>query len=364
MTNNSAFIENIPDVLLKDVNDDSMKGLLKNLFNSVPSYISIWEDGKVLYANTSFYNALGVENGNIKELNNLVEHEGYFSIHPDDFDFSPENTSSVKKEVTNGLVFNREMRIKSRLDSDFRWFNTYIVKGSDPKSKIVIEIDEDIHEKKLSAEKLKHTLAEKEELLNDKDILLKEIHHRVKNNFQVISSLLSLQSSRVNDDFTKHVLDESRSRIITMSKIHEKLYSSDCVKYVNMKENILEIVSGLLQLYSGNSKLVKFNFDIDEIKMSIDEAIPCSMIVNEVVSNSLKYAFNNFNNAQIAIKATLANKNVILKIHDNGKGYPDNFEYKTGSLGIQIVKTFARQLDGKVQFNNNEGAEFILEFPL
>lgn len=364
MINNSAFMENIPDVLLKDVNDDPMKGILKNLFDSVPSYISIWESGKVLYANTAFYNALGVENGNITELNNLVENEGYFSIHPDDFDFSPENTNSVKKEVSNGLVFNREMRIKSRINSEYRWFNTHIVKGSDPKSKIVIEIDEDIHEKKLSAEKLKQTLAEKEVLLNDKDILLREIHHRVKNNFQVISSLLSLQSSRVNDDFTKHVLDESRSRIMSMSKIHEKLYSSDSVNYVNMKENIMEIVSGLLQLYNGNTKLVKFNFDIDEIKMTIDEAIPCSMIVNEVVSNSLKYAFSDFSNSQINIKASIVNNNVILKIHDNGRGYPENFEEKSGSLGLQIVKTFARQLDGEAQFNNKEGAEFILEFPL
>lgn len=364
MNSENAFIAEIPEVLLNNLKDDPMKGLLKNLFNSIPSYISMWEGGKVLYANAAFYKALGVEHGNIAELNRLVEFEGYFSVHPDDFDFNPESTKTLKSEINSGVVFHREMRIKSRLESEYRWYNTYIVKGTDPESKIVIEIDEDIHEKKLSDEKLKQTLAEKEDLLSDKEILLKEIHHRVKNNFQVISSLLSLQSSRVTDEVTRHVLDESRSRIISMSKIHEKLYGSSCLKYVNLKENVTEIVSGLLQLYNGNTKLVKFKFDIEEIKLTIDEAIPCSMIINEVVSNSLKYAFSDFSNAAITINAFNKNGNIILLISDNGRGYPDNFEDKAGSLGLQIVKTFAKQLDGSVQFNNNNGAEFILEFPL
>ncbi len=364
MLENLSFADQISDILLTDVNNESTKGILWNLIQSIPSNISIWENGKVLYANPAFYISVGIPSGDLVALNKLVENEGYFEVHPDDFDYSPENTNSLKKEISSGIVFHKEMRMKSRMNPVYRWYNTYIVKGNDPGSNVVIEIDEDIHEKKLASDKLVETLKEKEQLVADKDLLIKEIHHRVKNNFQVISSLLKLQSARAKDDTVKLILEESCTRILSMSKIHEMLYRTDNLEHINFRENIQNIVHSLVELYNGNCRHVTFNVVCDNIKLTIDTAIPCSLILNELISNSLKYAFNDWEHAKIDIILASKNGNCILSVKDNGIGYPDGFENKTsGSLGILIVKTFASQLNGKIEFINSGGAECRITFP-
>ena len=363
INNNTAFTENLTKILFHDLKTGSVNSLLKNLIDSIPTNISIWEKGKVLYANPAFYNSLGVVPGDIIELNKLVENEGYFSVHPDDFNFSSENTDLLRSEIESGIVFHKEMRIKSRLDTDYKWYNTYIVKGADPNSNIVIEIDEDIHDKKTASEELKKALAEKDQLIREKELLLKEIHHRVKNNFQVISSLLKLQSVKTRDAEAKKALDESRSRIVSISKIHEKLYRSDNLKLVDVNVIIKEIIVGLVNLYNGNTRLVKFSYNCHDIHLSIDKAIPVMLIINEIVSNSLKYAFDDFEKACMNIEFTAESENnYYLSISDNGKGFPEGYSEKSGSIGLMIVKTFAKQLDGEVEFRCNNGAEFILKF--
>ncbi|MBN8585332.1 MAG: PAS domain-containing protein [Ignavibacteria bacterium] len=363
MINNPAFTENISKILIHDLQTGSMNGLLQNLIDSIPTNISIWESGKVIYANPAFYKSLGLSPGDLDELNVLVESEGYYTVHPDDFDFSVENTTMLKSEIENGIVFHKEIRMKNRMNPDYRWYNTYIVKGADPNSNIVIEIDEDIHDKKTASEELKKALADKEQLIMEKELLLKEIHHRVKNNFQVISSLLNLQSVKTRDDEAKKALDESRSRIVSISKIHERLYRTNNLKLVDVNEIIKEIVIGLVNLYNCNTRLVKFIYNCHDIHLSIDKAIPVMLIINEIVSNSLKYAFDDFEKACMKIEFTEeSEKNYRLTISDNGKGYPDGYSEKSGSIGLMIVKTFAKQIDGSVEFKNKDGAEFTLLF--
>lgn len=362
----SGTYTSIIPILLNNIENPIITdSLLWNLLESIPTNISIWDGGKIVYANPAFYNALGLKRGSIDELNRLVEFEGYFSVHPDDFDFSPDNTSNLKDELGNGVVFHREMRMKSRLDAEYRWYNTYIVKGKEPESRVIIEIDEDINDKKLANEELRKALEEKEHLLKEKEILLKEVHHRVKNNFQVISSLLSLQSKRSSNPELKLILDESRGRISSMAKIHEKLYLSDEIEIVNMKEHMRDVIEGLVELYNGKTRMVKFCYDIEDVMLPLDKAIPCSLILNELVSNCLKYAFISTDSAVISVSLKKTNSAYEFSVSDNGIGLPHGFKLTGGdTLGMLIVSTLAAQINGDVTFENSNGASFKITFSM
>ncbi|MBZ0202371.1 MAG: sensor histidine kinase [Ignavibacteria bacterium] len=352
MIENLAFIDPLSEYLVshKKLPEES---LLWNLLESIPTNISIWESGKILYANSAFYNAIGVDSGNIDELMQLVEEDKYFSVHPDDLDLS---SDELKKEITGSLGFHRELRMNSRIDSNYKWYNTYVVKGKDPKSKIVIEIDEDIHEKKLAEENLRIALQEKE-------LLIKEIHHRVKNNFQVISSLLMLQSRKIKDKDMKLIFEESQSRIMSMAAIHEMLYKSDDLEHIDFRSSANELIGRLVELYDGRTNRVRFNIADNNIELSVDKAIPCSLIINELVSNSLKYAFSDYDNAEITIDLEKENGNFRLSIRDNGAGFPEGYEFdKPDTLGLMIVKTLVSQLSAKIELINKNGVEYIITF--
>jgi two-component sensor histidine kinase len=164
---------------------------------------------------------------------------------------------------------------------------------------------------------------------------------------------------------TKMILDESRSRILSMSKIHERLYKSENLQFINIRDNISDIVNGLVELYNGRSRLVTFDIECDNIQLAIDKAIPCTLILNEVITNSLKYAFKDYNDSKITIRINADAENIRMIIKDNGIGFPAGHDVnKSSSLGLLIVKTFARQISGDIELNNNNGAEFILTFPV
>jgi two-component sensor histidine kinase len=356
MFENISFADNLSEILNLDKKSPEKGSLLWNLLESLPTNISIWAKGELVYANAAFYKAVGVEPGNFEELTKLVESEGYFVIHPDDFDDSETNTSNVKNEIESGLVFHKELRMKSRIDNDYRWYNTYIVKGKDPENKVIIEVDEDINEKKLASEKLK-------EALSEKDTLLKEVHHRVKNNFQVISSLLKLQSRKVQDPEMRSILDESQSRIILMAGIHEMLYRSTNLNHIDFGENARELTRKLVDLYGGNARNVVFEVESGNIDLSIDKAIPCTLILNEIISNSLKYAFKTWDDAKISIILKKDNGKYELKVSDNGTGFPEGFDNKnTDSMGLLIVNTLAAQIGAEIISYNNNGAVYEIRF--
>lgn len=351
MIENLAFTDPLTEFLVSNKRLPE-EGLLWNLLESIPTNISIWENGKVLYANSAFCESIGIEAGDMDELNRLVKEDSYFSVHPDDLDLS---SPELKEEIT-GSGLHRELRMNSRIDSNYKWFNTYVVKGKDPASKVVIEIDEDIHEKKIAEENLKNALKEKE-------VLLKEIHHRVKNNFQVISSLLMLQSRKINDKKIKMIFEESQNRIMSMAAIHEMLYKSADLEHINFRSSAEELIGRLVELYGGRSDLVKFNILANDINLSIEKAIPCSLIINELVSNSLKYAFKDYENAEIFICLEKADGLLKLVIKDNGKGFPIGYDQDMSeTLGLMIVNTLASQLAAKIEVINNNGVEYNITF--
>lgn len=202
------------------------------------------------------------------------------------------------------------------------------------------------------------------ESLREKEVLLKEVHHRVKNNLQVISSILNLQSSYVKNEEILNVLQESQNRIKSMAFIHESLYQNDDFSSINFSDYVVNLLQNLLQSYSKIDQKVKLNLNIENINLNLDLAIPCGLIINEIISNSLKYAFKeNSGNDEITIDMKKQNNEITLLVGDNGAGLPIGIDFRnTESLGLQLVVTLVDQLEGTIDLDNSNGARYKILF--
>jgi PAS domain S-box-containing protein len=217
----------------------------------------------------------------------------------------------------------------------------------------ILEVIRDITERKKAEEKINASLKEKE-------ILLREIHHRVKNNLQVISSLLSLQSNALTDDTMREVFNESQNRIKSMALVHENLYQSENLASIDFREYIEALTSGLFQSYGGDADKITFSILMDDISLGIDTAIPCGLIINELVANSLKHAFPHGKKGEIKIELHSVDDTLELIVSDNGRGIPGDIDFKkTESLGLKLVTVLAEdQLDGEITLDMEEGTTF------
>lgn len=197
----------------------------------------------------------------------------------------------------------------------------------------------------------------------ERELLLKEIHHRVKNNLQIISSLLSMQTRSFTDDKMKGAMKESQSRVKTMALIHEKLYQYENLSKINMQEYLKELSEFLAYTYRSE-KQIELKIDAENIDLDMDLAIPLGLITNELLSNSLKYAFQEMDSGEIIINFS---KNALglynLTIKDTGKGLDDSLDLdKTTSLGLKLVKTLTRQINGELRVVNQTGVAFEINF--
>lgn len=203
-----------------------------------------------------------------------------------------------------------------------------------------------------------------EESLREKEILLQEIHHRVKNNLQVISSLFNLAASNSADEQVQNVLLESKHRVESMALVHRMLYQSKNLSNIPFREYASELISAIID----NSNLTKqkeisFQVKSEKIQFGIDTAIPLGLIINELVSNSCKYAFCNKSFGKISLDVTNSDQGYSLMFKDNGTGLPVGFNLKDlNSLGLELVDALTAQLDGKLSYGNNKGAFFKIEF--
>ena len=180
---------------------------------------------------------------------------------------------------------------------------------------------------------------------------------------QIISSLLNLQSRYVEDDEAVDVLKESQNRVKSMAMIHEKLYQSEDLTNINIKEYIINLVSNLFYSYNIDKNRIKKNIDIEDIKLNMETAIPCGLIISELVSNSLKYAFQYGNEGQITVFLKFIEEEYVLTISDNGVGLSKDLDFKnTDSLGLQLVNSLINQIDGKIELNKNQGTTFKIRF--
>jgi PAS domain S-box-containing protein len=232
----------------------------------------------------------------------------------------------------------------------------YPIKDNDNKVIEISGIGFDITENKKNEERITQSLKEKE-------VLLKEVHHRVKNNMQVISSILNLQSSYVKDAYALNLLKECQNRIKSMAFIHESLYQTKNFESVNFSEYITTLSKNLVHTYSINTKNIKLVLTLDKLFLNLDSSIPCGLIINEIISNSLKYAFPDNRDGIIFVTLKVDNNNVRIEAGDNGVGIPQEIDIKhTETLGLQLVDTLVEQINGTLVLDRTKGTKFIIEF--
>jgi PAS domain S-box-containing protein len=214
----------------------------------------------------------------------------------------------------------------------------------------------DIAERKRAEEQIRNSLEEKE-------ILLKEIHHRVKNNLQIISTLLDLQSDSFVDEPPRRFLQECQNRIRSMAMIHEKLYEASDFVSIDFGEYLKSLINSLFITYISD-KRVDLAVEAGEVVLEIDDAIPCGLIVNELVSNSMKYAFPGARTGNLAVRLQVGNDDLItLTVEDNGVGLPTGLDFRaTETLGLQLVNLLARQLHGEIELVEGPGTIFRITF--
>jgi len=201
--------------------------------------------------------------------------------------------------------------------------------------------------------------------LQEKELLLKEVHHRVKNNMQVISSLLSIQAEGVEDALYASLLNESQQRIKSMALIHETLYQSKDLLKIDFHEYISTLTTSLSRSYSVPGVPVHVAVNVEDVALDLETAVPCGLIINELVSNSLKHAFHDQDEMGI-ISIDFVSSGCLyeLKISDNGCGLPAGFDInKNVSMGMEIVSILTSQLEGRLDVCSEDGAMFHLSFP-
>jgi len=209
----------------------------------------------------------------------------------------------------------------------------------------------------------KSTEKEIVESLKEKEVLLKEIHHRVKNNLQVISSILNLQSSFVKDEKTLDILEESRNRIRSMAIIHESLYQTSNFSSINFSDYLLNLTTSLIASYRVHAGSIELKTQVDKVELVLDQAIPCGLLVNELITNALKYAFPGELSGEILLGLSEKNNKIELVIKDNGVGMPEGFSIlNSDTLGLQLVNTLVEQLDGEIKVENSGGIKYLITF--
>lgn len=222
----------------------------------------------------------------------------------------------------------------------------------------IVGVCRDISERKQAEENLKASLEEKE-------LLLKEVHHRVKNNLQVISSLFHLSTHVIDDPIALSVLEESQNRISSMALIHRKLYQSESLSKINFAEYLRDLIYHLLASYNADPDRIQTELHLESISLNLDAAIPCGLLLNELISNALKHAFPHPRPGRLRIRFVHApDGNLYLQVADNGIGLPEGFDPdRCTSLGISLIVSLTQQLGGSLKMYNDPGAAFEIAFP-
>lgn len=331
---------------------------IQKITDSIPDVIYIYDllKEKNVYASKNISNVLGYTSEEFKSMGDTVLGK---LIHPDDLGQFMEYLEKLKK-VKDDKVYEYEYRMKHK---DGRWIwiqNRDMIFSRDSKGIPLQTVGTaaDITERKKAEEKIKASLREKE-------VLLQEIHHRVKNNLQVISSLLKLQSEYIKDKQAFQMFKESQDRVKSMALVHEKLYLSKDLMNIDFKDYIQDLTYKLFRSYGVDPSKIALRMDVKDISLRIDTAIPCGLIINELIPNSLKYAFPPGRDGEIKVALRYIDKNEIeLKVKDNGVGLPEDFDFrKTKSLGLHLVTIVAEdQLDGRIKLNRVKGTEFKITF--
>jgi PAS domain S-box-containing protein len=277
-------------------------------------------------------------------------------IHPDDIGKVRQSLKDWHDRHEEGMLI-MEFRLKKK-DGSFIWIEDHMFKVTSNGDKSYLSgLLIDVTERKLAEQKISQSLEEKE-------LLLKEIHHRVKNNLQVVSSLLKLQAGNATDEITQNILIDSQNRVRSMALVHQKLYQSKDLSQIDFSEYLKQLSDQLFNVFKDRNGLIDLDITTKELNLSIDLAIPCGLIINELISNSFKYAFPDNRKGSIKIDLkSVDNNDYLLIISDNGIGFPKDVDFKnTKSLGLQLVNTLVGQIDGSIAMQNHSGTTYTIRF--
>lgn len=228
-----------------------------------------------------------------------------------------------------------------------------------PSGTLIISAIRDNSVKKLAEDRIRASLHEKE-------VLLKEVHHRVKNNLQVINSILNLQADTIADEKVRDIFNDTRARIRSIALVHERLYQTKDLSNIDFGEYVDGLVSDLFRAFGIEGGRISYSLEIKYSSIPIDKTVNCGLIINEIISNSLKYAFPDNRVGNIEIKLEKDEKNFIhLWVGDDGIGLPSGFDYrKTDSLGLKLVNGLSSEIGGKIDVETKMGTKFHIMFPL
>jgi len=317
-------------------------------------HIGSWEldikSGK-MSCSDEFYNIMNLEPSQLDNgIISIME-----VIHPED-------RKNVEMSLTDSINEHKSFSNVYRLiipDGSVKILSSkgQVITDSEGNALRVVGTEQDITEQKTAEEKIRSSL-------KDKEMLLAEIHHRVKNNLQVISSLLRLQSRFIKDKKAVEIFKETQSRVRSIAILHEKLYQSDDLAKLKFDEYVKLLADDLVYFYGLNNDTIDMNIDMGEISLNIETAIPCGLLIDELVSNSLKYAFKNQTNCKIDIDLHSDNDNTFtLVVSDNGSGIPEEVDIdNSDTFGMQLIKYLTSQLKGKLELDRNNGTKFLLKF--
>lgn len=325
--------------------------LFRQVFDEAPIAISLidLETLKIAQRNSVHREMFGYSDAELSAMS-LADF-----THPDDADADLEQIHNL---IDGSILrFQIEKRFIKR-NGDVMWTNltATLIRDQNGNPHYSMGMIEDITARKQAEEQLKTSLKEQE-------VLLKEIHHRVKNNLQTVSSLLALQMSSIHDPEILAPFKESQNRVKAMALIHEKLYQSSSLAQVNLAEYIRKLAMDLLYSYNAPS-VIRLHVDVPEIELPLDAVIPCGLIINELVSNALKYAFPDGRSGEVSILFFKLDANqYTLVVQDNGVGVPETVDFQTAkSLGLRLVHAFSRKLRGTLELDRSSGSTFKITF--
>lgn len=306
------------------------------------------EDGEFTFLNSAWETITGYTN-----LESLQKPFTHF-LHPDDRAVVFDLYQKVWHNEDIGETY--EVRFKAKDDREL-WFEINPQILYDDQNNIIGTFGSlrDITAQKLSEQRLKASLEEK-------DILLKEVYHRVKNNLQVIASMLSIQAMYLDDDHMKKILEDSQNRIFSIALVHQKLYASNDLSSIAVDDYFKDLVGQISGLYGGYEVVI--DLEVENIKLDIDTIMPMGLITNEVMTNSFKYAFAGVENARIKVEIKNNEQNqVVFRISDNGKGFQEEPNInRPKSLGMQLISLLASQLNAELTLDTKNGVTYTLVF--
>ncbi len=344
-----GMVGTIRDISKRKKSEEFLRKMFGAVDQSPVSIIITDKNGIIEYINPEFIRVRGFSPQEIIGRNARILKSNY---HPPEF-YEQIAQSLQRDGEWRGEILNRKKNGKLYWES----VNISSVRDINGEISNYIAIQEDITQIKQTQKQLK--------TLREKETMLREIHHRVKNNLQIISSLMNLQLNSINDAETEKIFKQCESRIKAMALIHEKLYQSEELQKIDFMEYLKSFVFHIIHSHRLEHNKIKINLQVDKIFLNIDIAIPCGLIFNELVTNAVKHAFPRGHDGVINISMRREAGDYIFLVSDNGMGLPDDFDLKkTHSLGLQLVEMLVKQLKGTIASNvHGKFTIFRIVFP-